>query len=157
MCLKAGQPWRGLLHDLSKYSPTEFFEGVKYFSGGYSPIVNCKNEVGYSEAWLHHTGRNKHHFEYWYDSSAPISSPILPYSYFVEMVCDCLAAGMIYQGKKWDKGYQLRYWNKLIDKVDAHPKMKKLLTRVYTDVSKCGVDKVITAKNLKKLYDEYTK
>ena len=44
LCLKAGQPLRGLLHDLSKYSTIEFWEGVKYFSGEHSPIRNCKIE-----------------------------------------------------------------------------------------------------------------
>ena len=29
LCVKAGIPFRGLLHDLSKYSPTEFIESVK--------------------------------------------------------------------------------------------------------------------------------
>ena len=157
LCIKAGQPWRGFVHDLSKYSPTEFWEGVKYFSGKYSPIMNCKKDVGYSEAWLHHIGRNKHHYEYWYDYNAPIPAPILPYSYFVEMVCDSLAAGMTYQGKKWTKEYQLSYWNKVKDKSEIHPKMKRLLTKVYTDVSEVGVEKVVNKKNLKKLYDEYTK
>ena len=157
LCCKAGEPWRGLLHDLSKYSPEEFWEGVKYYEGSYSPIRNCKIENGYSRAWLHHIGRNKHHYEYWYDYNAEIESPIMPYQYFVEMVCDSLAAGMTYQGKKWTKEYQLSYWNKVKDKSEIHPKMKRLLTKVYTDVSEVGVEKVVNKKNLKKLYDEYTK
>ena len=119
--------------------------------------MNCKKDVGYFEAWLHHTGRNKHHYEYWYDYNAPVPAPILPYKYFVEMVCDSLAAGMTYQGAKWDQHYQLSYWNKVKDRAETHPKMKKLLTRVYSDVSDFGIDKVINAKNLRKLYDEYTK
>ena len=32
-CAKAGILWQGLRHDLSKYSPTEFIPGVKYFQG----------------------------------------------------------------------------------------------------------------------------
>ena len=64
LCTKAGIPVRGLLHDLSKYSPTEFFESVKYYNRKNSPIANCKKENGYSKAWLHHFGRNKHHHEY---------------------------------------------------------------------------------------------
>ena len=61
--IKAGIPWRGLVHDLSKYSPTEFFESVKYYTGEKSPITVCRIQKGYSEAWLHHKGRNKHHIE----------------------------------------------------------------------------------------------
>ena len=70
LCTKVGEPWRGLVHDLSKYSPTEFWEGVKYFNGHHSPITDCKKDKGYSEAWLHHKGRNKHHADYWVDMSA---------------------------------------------------------------------------------------
>lgn len=69
LCLKAGIPFRGLVHDLSKYSFTEFFESAKYFTGNCSPIKICKKDIGYSKAWLHHKGRNKHHHEYWYDYS----------------------------------------------------------------------------------------
>lgn len=157
LCLKAGEPWRGLLHDLSKYSPEEFFEGVKYFEGSYSPIRNCKIENGYSKAWLHHIGRNKHHYEYWYDYNAEVSSPIMPYKYFVEMVCDSLAAGMIYEGKKWDNEYQMHYWLRAREKARIHPKMDKLLTKVYTDIAKKGIDEVLKKEYLSDLYKRYTR
>ena len=157
LCVRAGQPWRGLVHDLSKYSFEEFWEGVKYFEGTYSPISNCKIENGYSRAWLHHIGRNKHHYEYWYDYNADIPSPIIPYKYFVEMICDSMAAGMIYQGKNWTDEYQLSYWLRTREKARIHPKMDKLLTKVYTDISKKGIGTVINSKYLKDLYDRYTK
>ena len=60
-CKEAGIPWQGIKHDLSKFSPTEFIESVKYYTGTDSPINNCKKVNGYSEAWMHHKGRNKHH------------------------------------------------------------------------------------------------
>ena len=66
-CIKAGIFWRGLLHDLSKYSPSEFLAGVKYFQGNRSPNEMERELFGYSSAWLHHKGRNRHHFEYWND------------------------------------------------------------------------------------------
>ena len=47
---------QGLLHDLSKYSPTEFLVGCKFYQGTRSPN-NAEREVkGYSAAWLHHKG-----------------------------------------------------------------------------------------------------
>lgn len=95
LCLKVGEPWRGLVHDLSKYSPTEFFESIKYFSGTRSPIVSCRLDKGYSQSWLHHKGRNKHHPEYWIDFQAPNVTPIMPYKYTAEMLCDKLAAGLV--------------------------------------------------------------
>lgn len=76
LCTKVGEPWRGLVHDLSKYSPTEFWEGVKYFNGHHSPITDCKKDKGYSDAWLHHKGRNRHHADYWIDMDAQVKYPL---------------------------------------------------------------------------------
>ena len=81
-CVKAGIIWRGLLHDLSKFSPVEFFAGVKYFQGTRSPNEMERELFGYSAAWLHHKGRNRHHFEYWNDVNPvtkryePVKMPI---------------------------------------------------------------------------------
>jgi len=152
LCCKAGIPFRGLVHDLSKYSPTEFFESVKYYQGSYSPIHNCKKENGYSKAWLHHKGRNKHHHEYWYDYAAPSKSALIPYKYTVEMICDTLAAGMTYQGKNWTNDYQLKYYLKDKKLKHINPKIDAILLEVYEMVSKKGVDEVINPKTLKKIY-----
>ena len=157
LCCKVGIPWRGLVHDLSKYTPTEFIETAKYFDEGkFSPIRSCKKDKGYSLAWIHHKNHNKHHYEYWYDYDTEIPSPIMPFNYFLEHICDSLAAGMTYQGSDWTKEYQLTYWERVRDRAKAHPKMKELITRVFTDISNEGVDKVLNKKRLKKLYDEYT-
>ena len=62
LCCKAGIPIRGILHDLSKYSPEEFIESARYFGEGkFSPIRTCKQTKGYSNAWIHHKNHNKHH------------------------------------------------------------------------------------------------
>lgn len=155
LCVKAGIPWRGFVHDLSKYSPTEFFESVKYYTGQRSPIYYCKKENGYSNAWLHHKGRNKHHYEYWFDNTAPEKTPIIPYKYTVEMICDNLAAGLTYQGKKWTKDYQKGYWERTKENALINEKIANLLTAVYDEIAKKGIDEVINKKNLKKLYKEY--
>ncbi len=68
-CFKVGLYKQGLLHDLSKYSPTEFLVGCKYYQGTRSPNNAEREATGYSQAWLHHKGRNKHHYEYWIDYS----------------------------------------------------------------------------------------
>ena len=53
LCCKAGIPIRGILHDLSKYSPEEFIESARYFGEGkFSPIRTCKQTKGYSNAWI---------------------------------------------------------------------------------------------------------
>ena len=157
LCCRVGIPLQGLVHDLSKYNPEEFFEGVKYFQGNYSPIRNCKKVNGYSRAWLHHKGRNKHHYEYWYDYATPEETPIMPFKYFLEMVCDSVAAGMTYQGKKWDQHYQLSYWNRVKGTAKMHPKMFKLMDRVYEDLSEKGKKVVFKKAYLRELYNEYTK
>lgn len=155
LCVKVGQPWRGLVHDLSKYSPTEFWEGVKYFNGGHSPIVDCKKKEGYSKAWLHHRGRNRHHLEYWVDVKAPEKTPIMPYKFVAEMLCDKLAAGIIYMGKDWTKEYELQYWLKERGEEEVNEQIKLLITDFFTQVSKDGINKVLTKKNVKELYKKY--
>ena len=158
LCCRVGIPIRGLLHDLSKYSPVEFIESAKYFSDGKcSPIKKRKEVVGFSMAWIHHKNHNKHHLEYWYDYNAEIPSPIMPFKYFLELVCDCFAAGITYQGKDWHRGYQLEYWNRVKDYMIIHPNMKKMITRVFELESEEGLKKVLKRKRLRELYDVYTK
>lgn len=153
LSMKAGIPVRGLLHDLSKFSPTEFFESVKYYQGGKrSPIPVAREQQGYSKAWLHHKGRNKHHLEYWNDAEAD-RPPVIPYKYAVEMICDKLAAGMVYKGKEWTKEFELEYWkSKEKNKILSNDKMKNFIEEVFTEVAKNGLDKTITKRNLQKLY-----
>ena len=99
LCTKVGISLQGLVHDLSKYFLVEFWKRVKYYQGNYSPIRNCKKINGYSIAWIHHKNHNKHHYEYWYDYESRIESPIIPFKYFLEMICDSLATGQTYQEK----------------------------------------------------------
>lgn len=103
-CFKAGIPRQGLKHDLSKYSPTEFLEGARYWQGTRSPNDREREVKGYSDSWMHHKGRNRHHFEYWTDYS-PVDRKIVPIEmpvrYVVEMFCDRVAASKIYQGEKY--------------------------------------------------------
>lgn len=155
LSIRAGIPFRGLMHDLSKYSPVEFFEGVKYYNGKRSPISFCKQEKGYSKAWLHHKGRNKHHFEYWIDNVAPNKTPIMPYKYTVEMICDTIAAGLVYKGKEWTNSSPLEYYNNRKDKEYINEDIKQVLVTVYEQVAKNGINKTITRKNFKKIYNTY--
>ena len=155
LCCKIGEPWRGLLHDLSKYSPTEFLESIKYYVGDHSPITEAKKNQGYSEAWLHHKGRNKHHVEYWVDYRAPENMPIMPYKYAAEMICDKLAAGIVYQGKKWTKEYELEYWENEKKIFEANPKIIDFITEVMTQVAEQGIDKTLTRENIKQIYKKY--
>lgn len=157
LSLKAGIPFRGLMHDLSKYSPTEFWEGVKYYNEAKSPISKCKKENGYSKAWLHHTGRNKHHFEYWYDFACENKAILMPYKYTVEMICDTLAASLVYNGKAWNKNIPLEYFCKRKDLEYINPKIRDILMETYTLVAKDGINKTINKKKLKEIYYKHIK
>ena len=150
LCCKIGEPWRGLVHDLSKYSPTEFGESIKYYSGKHSPITEARLDKGYSEAWLHHKGRNKHHTEYWIDNETSDKMLVMPYKYAAEMVCDMLAAGIVYEGKNWTKESELAYWNREKQIKQVNPKIKEFITQV----AEKGIVEVLTKKNIKSQYDK---
>ena len=99
LCFKCGLYSQGIKHDLSKYMPTEFFAGVRYYQGFRSPIDAEKEDKGYSLAWLHHVSHNKHHFEYWVDKEyATMKFQVLkmPLNYIIESTLDKIAASKIY-------------------------------------------------------------
>lgn len=155
LACKAGIPWRGFVHDLSKFSPTEFWEGVKYYVGVNSPITEAKKDKGYSEAWLHHKGRNKHHPEYWVDYDVDPIVPVIPYKYVVEKVCDDLSAGIVYNGKNWTQDLQYNYYMKQREIVLINPKIDNFLKEVYFQVKENGIEKTINKKNMKLLYKKH--
>lgn len=150
---KAGIPFRGLVHDLSKFSFEEFFESSKYFQGNRSPIAEAKRVNGYSKAWLHHKGRNKHHWQYWYDVTAEDKTPVIPYKYTVEMICDSLAAGKVYKKKQWTKSHQIEFWRKEKKKIQLNEKIQNVLTETYEMIEKEGINNTISKRNLKEIYD----
>ena len=105
-CFKIGLYKQGILHDLSKYSPSEFWVGVKYYQGTQSPNNAEREALGYSSAWLHHKGRNRHHYEYWLDYTATgkrgeIVPVPMPDRYIAEMLADRIAASKIYSGNSY--------------------------------------------------------
>ena len=134
-CFRVGLIWQGLTHDLSKYSPTEFLIGAKYYQGTRSPNAQERQEKGFSEAWMHHKGRNKHHYEYWTDMSKETGryeSCPMPRKYFVEMVMDRRAACMVYQGEKYTPGSALEYFENSREKAIIHPEIQRQLRYVLT-------------------------
>lgn len=158
--VKAGIPWRGFLHDLSKFSPDEFIESVKYYNGKRSPLHVARETNGYSKAWLHHKGRNKHHFEYWVDISKTEQIGVfLPYKYIVEAICDKLAAGIAYNGKAWTKEEPLEYWKKIERNapVPKHPASIEFVDTVLTSIAENGIDATLKRKYLKSVYNDVTK
>ncbi len=133
LCFKAGLYKQGLLHDLSKYSFVEFFNGARFYQGTYSPNYNERKKKGYSEAWMHHKGRNKHHCEYWIDvnPNSNCYEPVkMPKKYLVESVCDRIAATKIYSGKSFTRDGALNYFYKEKDYIPMHEDTKKEMERI---------------------------
>lgn len=128
-CCKAGIIWRGIKHDMSKYSPIEFFESVKYFTGEDSPINLCKEINGVSKAWLHHKGRNSHHYEYWQDNFDQGGKALeMPFLDAVELICDYIAAGQAYQKKNFTYKGEYEWWiNKSKNPLAMHPNTKRFI------------------------------
>jgi hypothetical protein len=134
-CLRVGLIWQGLVHDLSKYSPTEFRAGAKYYQGNRSPNAAEREDKGYSEAWMHHKGRNRHHYEYWTDMNLQTrnyESVPMPRKYLVEMVMDRRAACLVYQKGDYTPGAALEYLERSREKVLMHPQTLRELTYLLT-------------------------
>lgn len=111
--MKCGIGFQGLFHDLSKYSPSEFWPGVKYYSGTKSPTLYERRDKGMSKAWMHHKGRNKHHYEYWtdYDETDLGYKPVkMPMKYLKEMFCDRVAASKTYAKKDYTDVHPYQYF-----------------------------------------------
>ena len=143
-CFKAGIFWQGLKHDLSKYSPTEFFVGAKYYQGTRSPNEAEREAYGYSVAWLHHKGRNRHHFEYWtdYNPKTKKVEPVeMPLKYVKEMFCDRVAASKIYMGDKYEDSASLEYFLKGKNRRMIHPNTSDLLEKLLTMLKDEGEEK----------------
>ena len=142
-CFRVGLYGRGLLHDLSKYSPTEFRVGVKYYQGTRSPNVAEREDVGYSAAWMHHKGRNRHHFEYWTDllpGTNTYSAVPMPTRFLVEMVMDRMAACKVYKGKDYTDGSALEYLLQARDSKLIHPETMEKLVFLLTMLRDRGED-----------------
>jgi hypothetical protein len=156
-CWRAGLYWQGIVHDLSKYSPAEFIEYAHYFQGNSSPVDAAKREKGFCFAWLHHRGRNPHHYEYWVDDVDKGGRPlIMPYKYVMEMVCDWIGAGKCYNKKNWSKEEPLKYYtSKVRDKAAIHPKIKVFLDEIlgYYSVWGDNMFRETNKRTLKFFYD----
>lgn len=143
-CFKIGLYKRGLLHDLSKYSPSEFWVGVKYFRGDVSPNNVQREAEGVATAWLHHKGRNKHHYEYWIDykknAECELTGMKMPLEYVLEMFCDRVAASKVYKKGNYHQTEPLKYYKRGEGKHLMHPETAALLEKLLVMLSEEGED-----------------
>lgn len=142
-CFKAGLYWQGLTHDLSKFSPTEFFVSCRMYQGTRSPNEAERELKGYSTAWMHHKGRNKHHFEYWTDydpKTRKMEGVKMPLIYVAEMFCDRVAASKVYLGKNYNTSAPLEYFHRGTAVRLIHPDTAKLLEMLLKMLAEEGED-----------------
>ena len=159
-CFRAGIYLQGLTHDLSKFSPEEFWVSCRMYQGTRSPNEAERELKGYSSAWIHHKGVNKHHFEHWTDYN-PVSKKIepvkMPIEYVIEMFCDRVAASKVYMGKDYNDSCPLEYFERAKGRRIIHPETSDLLEKLLIMLSENGEDYTFAyirrhMKNLKRLY-----
>lgn len=162
MCFRVGLYKQGLLHDMSKYMPSEFITGARYYTGDRSPNSIERKEEGVSKAWLHHKGRNKHHFEYWLDYSFDRSEKKLigmkiPKNYMVEMFIDRVCAGKVYNGKRFQEKNVYEYYQNGIAAYLLHPESRKYLERLMKMYGEKGERRTLAyiRKDLKENISQY--
>lgn len=154
-CFRAGIGMQGLLHDLSKFSPTEFIPGALYYQGTRSPTEREREVYGYSFAWMHHKGRNRHHFEYWCDlnpATKRYEAARMPMRYVKEMFCDRVAASKIYQGENYTDRHPLDYYLRGDARSRMHPDTADLLESWLTMLAEKGEEE--TFAHLRKIPNE---
>ena len=147
-CFRIGLYKQGILHDLSKYSFVEFRTGIIYFQGNKSPNTEERLKNGVSLAWLHHKGRNKHHFEYWCDydllKKGSFVGCRMPYRYVAEMFCDRVAAAKVYKGKDYTDSTAWEYFEPTKDSTLIEPETRKEITELLWMLKTEGEEKTFT-------------
>ncbi len=161
-CAYAGIPFRGFMHDWSKFSPAEFCPSVQFYNGRSSPVGLCREIEGYSPGWLHHKGRNRHHHEYWQDvvdeSGKVVMTPNtvvpipMPFPYALEMICDTIAASRAYNGSRFSYELLMKWWNFYNSRpVNMHPKTKRFAQAMYEELLRVGGRQAL--RRARELYD----
>lgn len=162
-CCHCGIPFRGLVHDLSKYSIREFYTSAKYYRGIESPLFKERQNNGmYSEVAVHHCNRNKHHYEYWIDFyKGDIVLKQMPYKYAVEYCCDVISASFVYNGKKnFKRELPLEYFLRIEPGTLMHSATKEFVKEIlirYKDTRFKNIKKKHTKKLYKEISDKYPK
>lgn len=134
-CFQIGLYRQGLMHDMSKYMPSELLMGFRYYDDGKSSPNNGERlDKGYSAAWLHHKGRNRHHFEYWLDYSLaskkgdyPLQAVQMPRRYVAEMLMDRICASKNYNKETYTDHDPLAYYERGRGHYLLHPQTAKEL------------------------------
>ena len=147
-CFRLGLYWQGLTHDLSKYTWPELRIGIRYYRDDQSPHNGEREKYGYSTAWLHHKGRNKHHAENCIDYTADknpsdrhVTGMRMPVKYVVEMFVDRISASKNYRKEKYRDSDPLEYYEKRKHYMVVHEDTRKQLEILLHMLAKEGEEK----------------
>lgn len=127
---------QAVLHDLSKFTPTEFGPYARSF---FNPDGSRRHGSGTEEfdaAWCRHQKRNLHHPQAWmlvkdYGTVVPLE---MPERYVREMVADWLGAGAAKGGHGIDIADTVRWWERRERGRLMHPATRALVETVLNDV-----------------------
>ena len=152
---RLGIGWLGFVHDLTKFSPTEFLLSVKYFDGHRSPtIIERKYKDNFSEICVRHTGRNKHHWQYWVDyTNHEMVVAKIPYKRCLEYVSDVLSASKVYNPKEFNFMVAYKYFEEHSKTYLMHPLSKEFILHIIKLVHEKGF-KNAKKKVTRKIYEE---
>jgi hypothetical protein len=138
--------FRALIHDWTKFLPSEWEPYVTYFYGDKKIDSNESNAAirkfgccesapygfyrkeRFNKAWLYHQKRNKHHWQYWMlqnDGGEYFPLP-MPLKYAHEMVADWMGAGRAIHGH-WEC---TDWYEKNKDKIKLHPETRDIVERI---------------------------
>ncbi len=139
-CWKHGLYWQGLVHDMSKMLPSEWFPYVEFFFSKNSKVNRDKTgyykptdtgDKAFDFAWLLHQKRNRHHWQFWIlpEDGGGIKLLEMPHKYRLEMLCDWWGASMA-QGHR---GKSATWYKVNKDKMQLAPKTKKWVEENISD------------------------
>ena len=138
----AGRRWRVpvhrlLLHDLSKFSPSELMRYGRQFFG------DKADPLGFSYAWLHHQRMNLHHWEAWIPITGhtrggyPDGEPLpMPEVFVREMIADWFGASRAYEGK-WPEPGKWQWFGANYCTIRVHKQTRKLLDELLYNYLDC--------------------
>ena len=158
MCFECSMYRQGLLHDLSKYSLAELIPSIRYYQGDRSPVGYEKSIKGYSLGWLHHKGRNKHHWEYWVDrkeKDITIEVYPMPFEYMLESVIDRISASMTYKKNSYTDSEPYSFFINSLEYNTMNPDTVRQMEHLLGYLKDNGIKKAL--EYYKSLYRQYRK
>ena len=140
--LKTKAPlWRLLIHDWTKFLPSELpHYGRQFFGKADDPegFAVCTPSHTRTRRWLKHQNRHPHHWEYWMTRPDNTSLP-MPEWAVREMIADWMGASRAYEGKwpvKREWAWLDKHWEQLMSRF--HPETGMRVIEILCDLNLAG-------------------